>query len=117
MIRIWRYLTLSLLLCGAGTGAIAGNARIADSSDTTAGSDQAQIRELFTSLMKAVEAQDSKAVVEHYAPQGFIYLDVSTPRAYYGREGGIFTWECLFWACRSRIRESASDRSAYHGFG
>jgi ketosteroid isomerase-like protein len=96
MIRIWRYLTLGLLLCGVGTGAVAANASLADSGETTSGSDLAQIRELFTSLMKAVEAQDSKAVVEHYAPKGFMYLDVSLPRAYYGREGGIYTWDAYF---------------------
>jgi ketosteroid isomerase-like protein len=59
-------------------------------------SDQAQIRALFVDLMKAVEAQDTKAVVEHYAPQGFMYLDVSPPRAFYGREGGTYTWNAYF---------------------
>lgn len=58
--------------------------------------DEAQIRALYVDLMKAVMAQDTKAVVSHYAPSGFIYLDVSNPRAYYGREGGAYTWDAYF---------------------
>jgi ketosteroid isomerase-like protein len=58
--------------------------------------DEAEIRALFVNLMKAVEAEDSRAVASHYAPEGFIYLDVSLPRAFYGREGGVYTWDAYF---------------------
>jgi ketosteroid isomerase-like protein len=61
-----------------------------------ASDDEAQIKALFADLMKAIMAQDTKAVVSHYAPRGFMYIDVSLPRAYYGIEGATFTWDAYF---------------------
>ena len=58
--------------------------------------DEAAIRKLFADLMAAVKAEDAAAVAQAYAPEGFIYLDVSTPRAFYGREGAQKTWEIWF---------------------
>jgi ketosteroid isomerase-like protein len=72
--------------------------------------DEAQIRTLFVELMHDVEKQDTKAVVGHYAPTGFMYLDVSTPRAYYGREGGTYTWDAYFALCvPGSIKAEATD--------
>jgi ketosteroid isomerase-like protein len=85
-----KLMTAGLVLLG-----IASAASAADSSAATA-SNEAQIRALFVDLMKAVDKQDTNAVVEHYAPDGFMYLDVSTPRAYYWREGGVYTWNAYF---------------------
>jgi ketosteroid isomerase-like protein len=73
-----------------------GGARAATTSAVNTAADEKAIRALYVDLMKAVMAEDSKAVASHYAPVGFIYLDVSTPRAYYGREGGVYTWDLYF---------------------
>lgn len=59
-------------------------------------SEEAQIRAHFESLMAAVKREDAAGVAKHYAPEGFIYLDVSVPRAFYGREGAQHTWELWF---------------------
>jgi len=73
-------------------------------------SDEAQIRSLFVDLMHDVEKQDSKAVASHYSPTGFMYLDVSTPRAFYGREGGVYTWDAYFALCvPGSIKAEATD--------
>jgi ketosteroid isomerase-like protein len=57
---------------------------------------EAQIKALFADLMKSIMSQDTKAVISHYAPHGFMYIDVSLPRAYYGIEGAIYTWDAYF---------------------
>ena len=73
-------------------------------------SDEAQIRNLFVDLMHDVEKQDSKAVAGHYSPKGFVYLDVSTPRAFYGREAGVYTWDAYFALCvPGSIKAEATD--------
>lgn len=58
--------------------------------------DEAAIRKLFADLMAAVKAEDAAAVAQAYAPEGFIYLDVSTPRAFHGRKGAEHTWKLWF---------------------
>jgi ketosteroid isomerase-like protein len=78
-------------VAAAGVGQVAMAATSGQS-----GSDEEQIKELFASLMRAVKKEDAAGVAEHYAPEGFIYLDVSTPRAFYGREGGRKTWAAWF---------------------
>ncbi|WBX85779.1 YybH family protein [Sphingosinicella microcystinivorans] len=58
--------------------------------------DEKAIRELFGNLMDAVRREDAPGVAQAYAPEGFIYLDVSTPRAFHGREGAEHTWRLWF---------------------
>lgn len=76
-----------------------GAARISTSFATSVGHgspDEALIKKLYTDMMDAVRRQDTDAVVRAYAPEHFVYLDVSIPRAYYGREGARKTWDAWF---------------------
>lgn len=88
---------LAPVFAGLIAGALAMSAWAADApASASKAKDEAAIRQLFVSLMKAVEKEDSKAVASHYAPEGFTYLDVSTPRAFYGQAGAIWTWDAYF---------------------
>ena len=87
-----------LLQAGLGVAALGAGELAAAATAATgqSGSDEAQVKQLFVSLMDAVKREDAAGVAEHYAPEGFIYLDVSLPRAFYGREGGRKTWAAWF---------------------
>jgi ketosteroid isomerase-like protein len=100
----------SLLLAGSLLLGISTTLIAVDADAAQKLSDESQIRTLFVDLMRDVEKQDSKAVASHYSPAGFMYLDVSTPRAFYGREGGVYTWDAYFALCvPGSIKAEATD--------
>jgi ketosteroid isomerase-like protein len=102
--------TKSLLLAGSVLLAVSSTTIAVGADAASKASDETQIRTLFVDLMRDVEKQDSKAVVSHYSPTGFMYLDVSTPRAFYGREGGVYTWDAYFALCvPGSIKAEATD--------
>jgi ketosteroid isomerase-like protein len=99
-----------LLIVAALWLGIAGTVTVQAAGAKSKSSDEAQIRTLFVDLMHDVEKQDTKGVVSHYAPIGFMYLDVSTPRAFYGIEGGTYTWDAYFSLCvPGSIKAEATD--------